>query len=110
MPARLVTIARLDQLAPGRGVAVAVEGNAIAVFRVGGQTFAIDDACARCGSSLASGTLRGATVACAGCGWEYDVRTGAVSGVPALRIDTFEVTVVDSVVMLAIEPAWLPNP
>ena len=68
MPARLVTIARLDQLAPGRGVAVAVEGNAIAVFRVGGQTFAIDDACARCGSSLAGGTLRGATVACAGCG------------------------------------------
>ena len=110
MPARLVRIARLDQLASGRGVAFAVAGDAVALFRVGGQTLAIDDACARCGSSLASGTLRGATVACAGCGWEYDVRTGAVSGVPALRIDTFEVTVVDSVVMLAVEPAWLPNP
>ena len=110
MPARLVTIARLDQLAPGRGVSVAVAGDAIALFRIDGRTFAIDDACARCGSSLAGGTLRGATVVCNGCGWEYDVRTGAVIGVPALRIDTFEVTVVDSVVMLAVEPAWLPNP
>ena len=81
MPTRLVRIASLDQLAPGQGVAVAV----------------------------ANGTLRGATVACAGCGWEYDVRTGAVRGVPALRIDTFEVTVVESVVMLAVEPAWPPN-
>jgi nitrite reductase/ring-hydroxylating ferredoxin subunit len=53
--------------------------------------------------------LRGANVACSGCDWEYDVRTGAVSGVPALRIDTFEVTVVDSVVMLAVEPGWPPN-
>ena len=109
MPTRLVRIARLDQLAPGQGVAVAVAGDAIALFRIDGQTFAIDDACARCGSSLANGTLRGATVACAGCGREYDVRTGAVSGVPALRIDTFDVTVVESVVMLAVEPAWPPN-
>ena len=109
MPAPLVRIARLDQLAPGRGVAVAVAGDAIALFRVDGQTFAIDDACARCGSSLANGTLRGMTVACAGCGWEYDLRSGAVSGVPALRIDTFDVIVVDSDVMLAVEPAWPPN-
>ena len=85
MPTRLVRIARLDQLAAGRGVAVAVAGDAIALFRIDGQTFAIDDACARCGSSLANGTLLGATVACAGCGWEYDVRTGAVGGVPAPR-------------------------
>jgi nitrite reductase/ring-hydroxylating ferredoxin subunit len=110
MPTRLVGIARLDQIASGQGAAVAVAGNAIALFCIDGQPFGTDDACARCGSSLASGSLRGATVACAGCGWEYDVRTGAVSGVPALRIDTFEVTVVDSVVMLAVEPAWLPNP
>ncbi|CAG0976581.1 nitrite reductase (NADH) small subunit [Gammaproteobacteria bacterium] len=109
MPARLVRIARLDQLAAGRGVAFAVAGDAIALFRVDGQTFAIADACARCGTSLARGTLRGANVACSGCDWEYDVRTGAVSGVPALRIDTFEVTVVDSVVMLAVEPGWPPN-
>jgi nitrite reductase/ring-hydroxylating ferredoxin subunit len=109
MPTRLVRIARLDQFAPGRGVAVDVAGDAIALFRIDGQAFAIADACARCGSSIANGTLRGATVACVGCGWEYDLRTGAVSGVPALRIDTFEVTVVDSVVMLAVEPAWSPD-
>jgi len=109
MPTRLVRIASLDQLAPGQGVAVAVAGDAIALFRIDGQTFAIDDACARCGSSLVNGTLRGTTVACAGCGWEYDVRTGAVSGVPALRIDTFDVTVVDSDVMLGVEPAWPPD-
>ena len=29
--------------------------------------------------------------------------------VPALRVDTFDVTVVDSVVMLAVEPAWPPD-
>ena len=95
----------LDCLAPGAAVAAAIEESAVALFNVGGSIYAIDDFCIRCGGSLAAGTLSGTLVACA-CGWEYDVITGSVNGIPALRIDRFEVRIAgsDVVVPTPLEP------
>jgi nitrite reductase/ring-hydroxylating ferredoxin subunit len=98
-------VARLDQTTPGTGTVVTVAGSAVALFNVEGRLFAVDDSCVRCGSSLASGTLHGVAVACPGCDWSYDVTSGCVNGVPALCIDTFEVRVEDSRVMVANAPA-----
>jgi nitrite reductase/ring-hydroxylating ferredoxin subunit len=96
----------LDCLAPGAASATAIEGSTVALFNVGGSIYAIDDFCMRCGGSLAAGTLSGTLVACSGCDWEYDVVTGSVTGIPALRIDTFEVRVAgpDVLVPTPLEP------
>jgi len=80
---------------------VRVADNAIAVFNVDGGLFAIDDSCLRCGASLASGAFRGRQVICSRCDWQYDVITGCVHGVPRLRIDRFEVKIVNSQVLVA---------
>ena len=80
---------------------VRVADSTIAVFNVDGRLFAIDDSCLRCGASLASGTLRGRQVICSRCDWQYDVITGCVHGVPRLRIDRFEVKIVNSQVLVA---------
>jgi len=101
-----VEVARMDQVVPGSGIAVAVGNRAVALFEVDGRLFAVEDTCIRCGSSLTSGTLRGHDVVCPGCGWRYDVQTGCVMGVPTLCIDTFEVDVVDSTVMVAATATW----
>jgi len=105
-----VDIARLDQVAPARGLAVPIANGVVALFNVNGRIFAVDDSCVRCGSSLAAGTLRGVDVTCSGCDWQYDVTTGCVNGIPALQIDTFEVKAVDSRIMVASPSISFPDP
>lgn len=63
----------------------------LTLFRVNGRLTAIDDACIRCFTSLSGGKRRGVTLACPVCGWRYDLRSGAVVGIPDLRTATYEV-------------------
>ena len=100
----LVDVATVDRIAPGSAMSVTVAGETIALFNVGGRLFALDDACIRCGSSLAIGFVDGTSVVCAGCDWRYDVASGCVDGIPGLRSDTFEVAVVDARVMVDAVP------
>jgi len=104
-----VEVSRLERIAPGRATVVAGEHGAIALFNAEGRIFAVDDTCVRCGSSLAAGTLTGTQICCPGCDWRYDVETGCVNGIPALKIDTFAVRVVDSRVMVSTTLNWIPH-
>jgi 3-phenylpropionate/trans-cinnamate dioxygenase ferredoxin component len=102
--ADLIEIARLDAVAAGKAIVVHVNGIRVALFSLDGCLFAVHDACLRCGSSLAEGTLAESEVACPGCDWRYDVTNGRVNGIPALRIDTFRISTVGKRVMLADRP------
>jgi nitrite reductase/ring-hydroxylating ferredoxin subunit len=95
-----VKIARLDDIAPGTAPAVAIPGATMALFNLPVGLSALDDSCVRCGRSLAAGTIDANLVSCSGCDWRYDVTSGCVNGVPALRTQTFEVVVVDGYVVL----------
>jgi nitrite reductase/ring-hydroxylating ferredoxin subunit len=101
---RLVAVATVDRIAPGRALSTAVAGEAIAVFNVAGHLYAIDDACILCGTSLATGLIDGTSVVCGGCDWRYDLTSGCVHGIPGLRSETFEVAVVDAHVMVDAMP------
>jgi len=83
-----------------RGLTVKIDALTLAVFKVGGRIVAVDGACIRCASLLASGTVAGNEVTCAVCGWRYDITTGRMATVPGLRIDTFEVKVIGERVMI----------
>jgi len=96
-----IEVASTDQLAAGTGALVKLPDTAIALFNVKGKIFAIDDVCVRCGSSLAAGTLRATVIGCSGCDWHYDVTTGCVSGMPALRTETYEAKIVGASVFVA---------
>ena len=93
-------IARLAQIAPGTVTAVTIADATIALFNRDGTVTALDDACVRCGHSLAAGRFEANTICCSGCDWCYDVSSGCVSGVPALRTEKFKVVVVDGDVVL----------
>lgn len=97
-----IEVAKLEEIAPASARAVGTAHGTVALFNVGGRLFALADGCIRCGSSLASGTLQDLTVRCR-CGWYYDVATGAVCGIGALRTDVFEVKVLGAQVILAID-------
>jgi len=101
-----VEAAPLCNIAPGAAIAVVIAETAVALFNADGKIFAVDDSCIRCGSSLAAGSLEGTKVTCSGCEWRYDIRSGCLCGLPALQIDTFEVKIVDSRVMIGKTLPW----
>jgi nitrite reductase/ring-hydroxylating ferredoxin subunit len=100
----MLDVGTTREFPPGTAKPVAIPTATVALFNLGGRMFALDDACVRCGSSLAAGSVIGGDVACAGCGWCYDIATGNVQGVPALCTDTFAATVDGSRILLATEP------
>jgi 3-phenylpropionate/trans-cinnamate dioxygenase ferredoxin component len=105
---RSVDVARLSDIPPGTGIGVEVAEHRVAIFHVDGELFATDSACIRCGGDLAAGTLDGHDVECPECGWRYDVVTGKTRVVPKLRLDTFEVRISATTVMVQADGA-LPS-
>jgi nitrite reductase/ring-hydroxylating ferredoxin subunit len=80
-------------LGDGSGKIVSISGMDIAVFRVDGRFFAIDNKCLHRGGPLGDGELRGKTIVCPWHGWKYDVSTGSLDIIPTLRVNTYNVVV-----------------
>lgn len=72
-----VKVARADDIAPGRGKAFVVGKSEIAVFNVGGNFHAMDNACGHVGMPLADGDMNGPIVTCPFHGWQWNVVNGA---------------------------------
>lgn len=106
---RFVEVATPNRPRVGAATVARISDVAIALFNVDGRILAIDDHCIRCGASLASGVIAEASVSCSSCGWRYDLATGRLTALPALRADTFEVKIVDSRLLVAAEPS-VPEP
>ncbi len=88
-----IRAARASEIAEG-GCKLVTHGHSrITIFRVEGALYAIDDHCPHEGWSLASGTLDGSVLTCAGHDWQVDVRTGACLTMRRYRVRRFEVIV-----------------
>ncbi len=83
----------VNELAEGSGAVVSVGGFNMAVFKIGGQFFAMENRCLHRGGPLGEGQLRGHTVVCPWHGWRYYVKTGALELIPTLRVGTYNVEV-----------------
>jgi Rieske [2Fe-2S] domain len=64
--ANYLEVADVEQLPPGRGTVVTVEGKDVALFNVDGTVYAIEDACLHHGMSLGTSKLEGKIVTCRG--------------------------------------------
>lgn len=72
-----VWVASLQAFPPSGRLCVKVAGRLIALFRVGAQVYASDDACPHEGVSLSKGgTLQGEEITCGYHFWCFNVRTG----------------------------------
>jgi NAD(P)H-dependent nitrite reductase small subunit len=83
--ARFVKVAATDELEDQQAKLVEVEGQKIALFRVGEAFYALSDTCTHRGGPLSEGTVEGAEVTCPWHRAKFDIRTGAVLGPPAGR-------------------------
>lgn len=71
-----VKVARSEQVPEGKAGTYVIGEDAIAVFRVKGQLFAIDQTCVHEDGPLGEGKLEGHVVSCPYHDWRYDVRDG----------------------------------
>lgn len=92
----------LVELPAGTCTTVTVAGRDVAVFNVGGEVYATDDACIHMGASLGSGSFEGKTVACRAHGLRFDVTTGKIIGNDAIGLQTYPVKIEDGAILIAV--------
>ncbi|HEY4685438.1 MAG TPA: non-heme iron oxygenase ferredoxin subunit [Dehalococcoidia bacterium] len=78
-------VAARSDVPAGRVRVFEVGERSIALANVDGAFFAIDNLCTHDGGPLGEGTLAGDQVECPRHGARFDVRTGAVRALPAVR-------------------------
>ena len=65
-------------LAEGENIVVDVDGTDIALFKIQGSFYAIEDICSHDGAEIASGLLDGDEIICPRHGARFCIKTGAV--------------------------------
>ena len=89
-----VTVAKVGEIPEGGRRIVRLGDQAIAVFRLDGGYYAIEDVCTHDGGPVAEGTLEGEVIECPRHGAKFNVKTGAVVAFPATSpVPTYPVRV-----------------
>ncbi|MFQ5893488.1 MAG: non-heme iron oxygenase ferredoxin subunit [Nitrospinota bacterium] len=89
-----VKVAMTDEIRPGEKKLVEVDGEPVAIFNLDGTYYAIQDVCTHDGGPLAEGEMIGEEVECPRHGARFNIRTGAVTRMPACEpVETYPVKV-----------------
>jgi len=97
-----VKVAAVSEVEPGKVKEITANGKTIALCNVAGTLYALDNVCLHRGGPLGEGHLAGEKVECPWHGWQYDVKTGAASMNPDMKVPTYEVKVEGSDVLVAL--------
>lgn len=98
-----VKVASTNDLKPGEGKVVNVNGTDVALFNVDGEFFAINNTCIHRGGPLGEGFLEEDVVTCPWHGWRYNVKTGQNAIMPNMHVAKYNVKVEGNDVLVAID-------
>lgn len=90
-----------DEIPPGAGKTVTVNGKEYAIFNVEGTFRAIDNECPHRGGPLGEGELEGCLVTCPWHAWEFDLTSGE-STTDDLTVTCYDVKVEDGTVLVIV--------
>ena len=89
-----INVIEQTALADGEHIVVDIDGTDVAVFKIDGHCYAIEDVCSHDGAEIASGALEGDEIVCPRHGARFCVKTGKVLCAPAYEdIDCFPVRI-----------------
>ncbi|MBI4861032.1 MAG: non-heme iron oxygenase ferredoxin subunit [Candidatus Riflebacteria bacterium] len=101
--ADFVCVARAGDLVDGQALSTFVGDERVAVFRIAGQFYAIEDRCTHDEGTLSEGSVDGEIIECPRHGAKFNIRTGEVLSMPAVvPVRTFPVRVVDGEVFVRV--------
>lgn len=87
-------VASIGDVPAGAVKVVEAAGRSLALCNLDGSFYAVDNLCTHDGGPLGEGTLYNGTVECPRHGARFDVQTGAVKALPAVRpVRTYSVQV-----------------
>ena len=98
-------VAAAGSIPTGQGRVFEVSGRLVAVFFDGEHYSAIDDLCPHMGASLGSGPMTDGIVTCPWHAWNFRLCGGAWCDNPQLKVEVFEVRVVDATIEVRVPPA-----
>ena len=99
-----IKVADTNDVLPGTGKVVRVEGRNITLFNVAGSFYAIDNNCSHDGGPLAEGELCGEVITCPWHNAKFNVKTGEAIGPPADRgVQAFPVKVQGNDVLVEVD-------
>jgi 3-phenylpropionate/trans-cinnamate dioxygenase ferredoxin subunit len=88
-------------LAEGEHVVAEVDGEAVAVFKIGGELYAVQDVCTHDGAEIASGRLEGTEIICPRHGAKFCLKTGKILRGPGYQdLPCFPVQVADGIIQV----------
>ena len=94
----------LSDLPEDGALRVELDGTPICIARSGGEVFAISDLCSHADVSLSEGDVEDGQIECWLHGSKFDLRTGAPTGLPAIKpVATYPVTVEGDDVLVKLE-------
>jgi nitrite reductase (NADH) small subunit len=86
-------VAQVEEVPPGNGKVVRVNGKDLALFNVDGRFYAISNTCPHEGGPLAEGRLKGCVVSCPWHDLAFDVRSGHGTDGGGYCVGSYEVRV-----------------
>ncbi len=78
-----IKVAKITDIAEGKGLCVDVNGKKIGLFNLAGEVFAIDDICTHAHAALSEGDVSGDEIACPLHFATFNIRSGECTGPPA---------------------------
>ncbi len=88
-------------LAEGEHIVTDIDGYDVALFKINGELYAIEDVCSHDGAEIASGELDGDEIICPRHGARFCIKTGQVRCAPAYEdIATFPVKVISGRILI----------
>ena len=92
---------------PGEAIVVYADEKRLALCNLDGEFCVLDDICTHDGGPLGEGRLIGDQIECPRHGARFDVRTGRVTHMPAVRpIKTYPATIQDGAIFVELEDEW----
>ncbi len=96
-----IDVISVSDLAESQHVVVDVDGVEVAVFRIDGEFYAVEDVCTHDGAEIASGRLEGCEIICPRHGARFCLKTGKVLQGPAYEdLSCFQLRVENGVIQV----------
>lgn len=103
-------IAACEEIPEGKVRMFSVDQRQVAVARVAGKFFAVDDACPHRGGPLSEGDVIGCEIVCPWHFWTFDLSTGRHTGGSKFAVTTHDVRVEKERLLVRLsppaEPVW----
>lgn len=98
-----VKVCALNDIPLNEPLIVEIDGEPVALCRIGEQVYALEDVCPHQGASFEGGEIEDEVLTCPLHGWRANICTGQSLEAPSLKIKIYDSKVEDGIVYVKLE-------